>query len=175
MSDKHSQAHTGPIKNPRQLLMAVFFSFVVPVFVIIGLVKFVGSSNKTGPGNGMHELAQAQRIQKVGTVEIRENDANRPLASGEEVYKAQCAACHANGTAGAPTFADAAAWGPRLPQGFETLVQASLKGKGAMAPQGGGQFSDLEIARAVAFMGNAAGGSFEEPAAPAAEEAAPAP
>lgn len=172
MSDTHQEAHTGPIKNPRQLLIAVFFSFVIPVFVIIGLVNFVGSSNKTGPGNGMHELAQAQRLQKVGSVEIRENDANRPLASGEEVYKAQCAACHAAGTAGAPKFADAGAWGTRLGQGFTALVEAALKGKGAMAPQGGGQFSDLEITRAVAFMGNAAGGSFEEPAAP---EAAPAP
>lgn len=171
MSDTHQEAHTGPIKNPRQLLMAVFFSFVVPVFVIIGLVKFVGSSDKTGPGNGMHELAQAQRIQKVGAVEIRENDANRPLASGEEVYKAQCAACHATGMAGAPKFAEASAWGARLSQGFATLVESSLKGKGAMAPQAGGQFSDLEISRAVAFMGNAAGGTFEEPAAPAAEPA----
>ena len=173
MSENHQEAHTGPIKNPRQLLLAVFLSFVVPIFVIIGLVKFVGASDKTGPGNGMHELAKAQRIQKVGAIEIRENDANRPLASGEEVYKAQCAAYHAAGTAGAPKFSDASAWGPRLTQGFATLVESSLKGKGAMAPQGGGQFSDIEIARAVAFMANAAGGQFEEPAAPEAPAVAP--
>lgn len=42
MSATHTEeAHTGPIKNPRQLLIAVFFSFVVPVFVIIGLVQYV--------------------------------------------------------------------------------------------------------------------------------------
>jgi cytochrome c5 len=51
------------------------------------------------------------------------------------------------------------------------LVQSALKGKGAMAPQGGGDFNDTEIARAVAYMGNAAGAKFEEPAAPAAAEA----
>jgi hypothetical protein len=39
MSDNHhEEAHTGPIKTPKQLLMAGFFSFVVPIFVIIGLV-----------------------------------------------------------------------------------------------------------------------------------------
>ena len=42
----HDEAHTGPIKNPKQLLLAVFFSFVVPVFAIIGLVQYVTSDNK---------------------------------------------------------------------------------------------------------------------------------
>ena len=170
----HEEAHTGPVKNPKQLLMAVFFSFVVPVFVIIGLVQFVSSSNKTGEGVGNHDLAQAQRIQKIGSVEIR--DANRPLRAGEEVYKAQCAACHATGVSGAPKFSDAGGWGPRVAHGFEALVESALKGKGAMAPQGGGEFNDLEIARAVAYMANSAGGSFKEPEAPAAPaaEAAPA-
>lgn len=32
-----------------------------------------------------------------------------------------------------------------------------------MAPQGGGNFNDLEIARAVAYMANAAGANFPEP------------
>jgi len=111
----------------------------------------------------------AERIQKVGAVEIR--DANRPLKSGEEVYKAQCAACHATGAAGAPKFGDAGAWGARIKSGFDALVTSALKGKGAMAPQGGGDHSDVEIARAVAFMANAAGGKFDEPKAPAAAEA----
>jgi len=47
MSDStQEEAHTGPIKTPKQLLLAVFFSFVVPVFAIIGLVSFVVSENK---------------------------------------------------------------------------------------------------------------------------------
>lgn len=162
MSDNHHQeAHTGPVKNPKQLLLAVFFSFVIPVFAIIGLVMFVSSSNKTGEGVGNAEMAQAMRIQKVGHVEIR--DANRPLRGGEEVYKTQCAACHTTGVSGAPKFGEAGDWGPRLAQGFEALVQSALKGKGAMAPQGGGEFNDIEIARGVAFIANSAGGKFDEP------------
>lgn len=164
----HEEAHTGPVKNPKQLLIAVLFSFVVPVLVIIGLVQFVNSSSKTGPGVGNHDRAQAQRLQKIGSVEIR--DANRPLRGGEEVYKGQCAACHATGMSGSPKFGDAAAWGPRLAQGFEALVHSALKGKGLMGAQGGGEFNDLEIARGVAFMANAGGGKFDEPQPPAAAE-----
>jgi hypothetical protein len=39
-----------------------------------------------------------------------------------------------------------------------------------MGAQGGGDFNDTEIARAVAYMANNAGAKFEEPKAPAAEE-----
>ena len=112
----HDEAHTGPIKTPKQLLLAAFFSFVIPIFVIIGLVYYVTSANKPAAGAVDTEKATAQRIQKVGMVEIR--DANRPLKAGEEVYKAQCAACHTAGAAGAPKFADAAAWGVRIKQGL---------------------------------------------------------
>lgn len=171
MSEQHhEEAHTGPIKKPKQLLLAVLFSFVVPIFVIIGLVKFVTSSETTGPGTGNPEMAKAVRLQKVGTIEIR--DANRPLRGGEEVYKSQCAACHATGAAGAPKFQDTAAWGPRLKQGLDTLVHSALAGKGAMAAQGGGEFNDTEIARGVVYMANAAGGSFPEPKPPAGAEGA---
>ena len=164
--NQHEEAHTGPIKTPKQLLLAGFFSFVVPIFAIIGLVMYVTSADK--PAAGAVDLAKATeaRIQKVGTVEIR--DANRPLHTGEEVFKAQCSACHATGAAGSPKFGDAAAWGARLGQGFDALVHSALAGKGAMAPQGGGDFDDIEIARGVAYMANAAGGKFPIPDRPAA-------
>jgi cytochrome c5 len=164
------EVHSGPIKTPRQLLAAVFFSFVIPIFGIIGLVFYVSSAN--APGAGVDNSAEAvnQRIQKIGAVEIR--DANRPLKSGQEVYNAQCVACHAAGVAGAPKFGDVAAWAPRLATGFEALWNSSLKGKGAMGAQGGGDFGDVEIGRAVVYMTAAAGGKFAEPAVPAVATAA---
>ena len=167
--DGHDIVHTGPIKTPQQLLAAVFFSFVVPIFAIIGLVYYVTTQNVPAAGAIDSGQALAKRIQKVGAVEIR--DANRPLKSGEEVYKAQCVACHAAGAAGAPKFGDEAAWAPRLKTGFEALWNSSLKGKGAMGAQGGGDFQDVEIGRAVVYLTNAAGGKFPEPAAPAAPAA----
>ena len=145
------------------------------LMVIIGLVAYVTSANKLSPGATDDEQAIAMRLQKVGTVEIR--DANRPLREGAEVYKVQCAACHATGAAGAPKFEDVAAWGPRIKTGLEALVHSALAGKGAMAPQGGGDFNDIEIARGVVYMANSAGGKFDvpqQPAAPAADGASPA-
>jgi len=164
--DQH-EAHTGPVKTPKQMLLLSLASFIIPVFIIIGLVFYVTSANKTAPGSSDAERALAQRIQKVGSVEIR--DANRPLRAGEEVYKAQCVACHASGAAGAPKFGDAGAWGARIKQGLDTLVTSALKGKGAMGPQGGGDFADFEVGRGVAYMVNAAGGKFAEPKDPNAK------
>ena len=161
----HEEAHTGPIKTPKQLLAAVFFSFIIPIFGIIGLVYYVGLANKPAAGVDNSERAVAQRIQKIGSIEIR--DANRVLKSGEEVYKAQCLACHANGIAGSPKFGDIAAWAPRIKTGFDALWQSALKGKGAMGAQAGGEFEDLEIGRAVVYLTASAGGTFAEPAAPA--------
>ena len=168
-TEAHEEAHTGPIKTPKQLLAAVFFSFVVPIFAIIGLVYYVTSANKPAAGAVDTDKALAQRIQKIGAVEIR--DANRVLKTGEEVYKAQCVACHAAGAAGAPKFGDAGAWAPRIKTGFDALWNSALKGKGAMGAQGGGDFEDIEIGRAVVYMTAAAGGKFAEPAAPAAAAA----
>ena len=164
------EGHTGPIRTPQQLLAAVFFFFVIPVFIIIGLVLFVTSAKHPSAGADLSEQAIAQRLQKVGLVEIR--DANRALKSGEEVYKAQCTACHAAGVAGAPVTGNAAAWAPRIKTGFDALWQSALKGKGAMGAQGGGDYNDVEIGRAVVFLTNAAGAKFAEPAVPAAEAGA---
>jgi cytochrome c5 len=161
MSDQHEEGHTGPIKTPKQLLLAVFYSFVVPVFIIIGLVYFVTSANKPGAGVSNAPEAVAERLQKVGTVEIR--DANRELKSGEEVFKAQCSTCHATGAAGSPKFGDASAWGPRIKKGFDELLNSALHGKGAMGAQGGGDFDDLEVGRGVVYMANAAGAKFADP------------
>lgn len=162
----HDEAHSGPIKTPKQLLAAVFFSFVIPVFAIIGLVYYVSSASKPMAGADDGGRAVAQRIQKVGMVEIR--DANRPLRAGEEVYKAQCVACHAAGAAGAPKFGDASVWTARIATGYEALLTSALKGKGAMSAQGGGEFQDVEIGRAVVYLTASAGGKFAEPAVPAA-------
>ncbi|MGJ7510389.1 c-type cytochrome [Variovorax sp. GT1P44] len=180
------EAHTGPIKNPKQLLLAVFFSFIAPILIIAGLVSYVVSGTHpsgTAEGEGMslygvskdsRDREVAERLKKVGSIEIR--DANRPLATGEAVFKAQCVTCHGSpGIPGAPHFSDAAAWGPRIGQGFATLLEHALKGKGAMPPQGGGDFDDLEIGRAVVYMANAGGAKFPIPDRPAAGEAAAAP
>jgi len=177
------EAHTGPIKNPKQLLLAVFFSFIAPILIIAGLVSYVVSGTRPsgevqgesmslyGVSKEVRDRDIAERLKKVGSIEIR--DANRPLAAGEAVFKAQCVACHGSpGIPGAPHLNDAAAWGPRIGQGYATLLEHALKGKGAMPAQGGGDFEDTEIGRAVVYLANAGGATFPVPDRPAA--AAPA-
>ena len=68
--DDHDAPHEGPIKTPKQLIWAVLLAFVVPIIAIILLVNYVAAGKSEGAGSdGMSELAVAQRLQKVGTVE----------------------------------------------------------------------------------------------------------
>ena len=163
-----SDEHETPIKTPRQLITVVALAFVVPVLIIVLLVMFVGAGKRTGSGsNAMTAEAVEARIRPVAGFELVDANAPKVLKTAEQVYQTQCAACHAQGVAGSPKFGDLAQWEPRLSSGYEALLNAVLKGKGAMPAQSGGAASDFEIARAVVYMLNAAGGKFDEPAAPA--------
>jgi cytochrome c5 len=164
-----SHESQGPISTPQQLVAAVAAAFVVPVVIIALLVSYVSStSGKAAGSDALSAQATTERIMPVGTVEIKMVSANAGPRSGEEVYKAVCGNCHATGMMGSPKFGDNGAWAARLGQGIDKLVEHAIKGFNAMPAQGGGDVSDLEVHRAVAFMGNAAGGKFDEPAAPAA-------
>lgn len=83
---------------------------------------------------------------------------------GKEVVDAVCASCHATGAKGAPKIGDKNAWAKRSSQGLTSLSQNALKGIRQMPPHGGNpELSDLEIARAVAYMVNQSGGKWVEP------------
>lgn len=165
----HDLPHEGPIKTPKQLILAVFFAFVVPIVAIIMLAVFVTSGQKPAAGSdGLGAEAVAHRIQPVGMVEVKDSSDPGSLKTGEQVFQAQCAACHATGAAGAPKFGDEAAWAPRVKSGYEALLTSALKGKGNMPAQGGGDHTEFEIGRAVVYMANHGGGKLEEPKPPAA-------
>lgn len=164
------------IKTPRQLLTVIVLAFVVPVILIILLATYVVRSATSGEAgsDAMSEQAIGERMRPIGVVALAEAGGARALQSGEAVYTAACSACHAAGIAGAPRTGDVAAWAPRLKLGFDLLVRHAVEGFKAMPPKGGNPNLDsIEVARAVAFMGNQAGGKFKEPAA-ASAAAAPA-
>lgn len=174
--DEQEPSHEGPIRTPKQLVVAVVASFVVPVVTIVLLATFVTSASKPAAGSdGMSARAIEERIAPVARVAVKDASAVAVLKTGEEAFKGQCAACHAAGLAGAPKFGDAAAWAPRIKNGYDALLTSALKGKGAMTAQGGGALSDLEVGRALVYMANAGGANFEEPKAPVAAAAASAP
>lgn len=171
--DTHEEAHEGPIKTPKQLVLTVFASFVVPIVVIVLIANYVAFGEKPGAGSdGMGAEAVAQRLQPVGSIELRDASAPQVARTGEEIYKAVCTGCHAAGALGAPKTGDAAAWAPRIATGYEALLNSVINGKGAMAALGGGEYSDYELGRAVVYLTSQAGGNLPEPAAPAPAGAA---
>lgn len=159
--------HDTPIKTPKQLIIAVVLGFVIPVVVIVLLTRFIGAQPKPGAGSNLFTAeATAQRVAPVGTVSteapkgVAVAAAVTKVRSGEEVYKAKCVGCHAAGALGAPKFGDKAAWAPRIGQGYQALVNSSIKGKGKMGGQATGGYTEEEIAAAVKHLVNASGGSF---------------
>lgn len=168
--DKVDHEHQSPIKTPRQLITVVVLAFVVPVILIILLATYVAGSSTSGAGsNAMTPEAIADRLKPVGSVAFAAAGGSRTLQSGEAVYKLACVACHDAGLAGSPKTGDAGAWAPRLKQGFDTLVKHAVEGFKGMPPKGGNPDLDpIEVARAVAFIGNRAGAKFKEPEASAA-------
>jgi cytochrome c5 len=171
MSSSHE--HESPIKTPKQLIAVIVASFLIPIFTIVLLVKYVGSEGKTGAGSSsMTPEAVTARIKPVARVEFKDVNAPKVLKSGQDVYNGVCAGCHNVGAAGAPKNGDKADWSKRLGQGYDTLVTHAIKGIRGMPAKGGNpDLDDIEVARAVAIMGNSVGASFKEPAAPAAPAA----
>jgi cytochrome c5 len=135
--------------------------WTLPMIGAVGLMLLAGCS-KQAPSID-EQAAMAQRLQRVGSVELQVARAGGAPKTGEQAYQAQCAACHAAGALGSPKFGDKAAWAPRIGAGLAALTNSALKGKNAMPPQAGGALSDLEVSRAAAYMANAGGAKFDEP------------
>jgi cytochrome c5 len=161
------EEHSSPIKTPKQLVVVVILSFIVPVVGIILLASWVTSGTRPSAGSTtLTAEATALRIAPVARIEIVDVSAPAELRSGEAVYTLACAACHDAGVAGAYKFADQVAWAPVIATGLDSMVANVISGKGAMPARGGNPtLDDLEIARAVVYMSNAAGADFPEPSA----------
>jgi len=80
--------------------------------------------------------------------------------AGKTIYQNYCASCHAAGGAGAPKFGDAAAWGPLVQQGMDTLYNNAIHGIKEMPPKGNCQScTDEQIKQAVDFIVKNSGGA----------------
>ncbi|SOE52352.1 c-type cytochrome [Orrella dioscoreae] len=165
---QHAEEHGSLIKTPKQLVVTVVLAFIIPIAIIILLVHFVTSGVKVGAGSDtLGEEATSKRIAPVAKLELVDASAPRELKTGEQVYTSTCAACHNAGTAGAPKLGDNSAWAKYIKEGYETMLKVAITGKGAMPAKGGNPtLDDVEVARAVVYMANKSGASFEEPAAP---------
>ncbi|WP_296001944.1 c-type cytochrome [Rugamonas sp.] len=175
MSDAHNE-HESAIRTPKQLVAAVIGFFGVTVIGIILLVQFVTMERVPSQGSTSQTPEEVvARVRPVADEGFTLKDANAPkvFQTGEAVYTAVCSACHATGAIGAPKFGDAGAWGPRIAQGYATLLKHAVEGiRGMPAKGGNADLDDVEVGRALVYMTNKAGATFAEPAVPAAPAAA---
>ena len=133
--------------------MKVVLNFVAALAVAAGAAVAVAQSV---------DKEIAERIAPVGKTCMQGDEcaAAAPAASassgtrsGADVYNASCMTCHATGAAGAPKFGDAAAWGPRIDKGIDTLYTHAINGFNAMPARGlCMDCSDDEVKAAVDHM-----------------------
>lgn len=190
-----SEHHTP--KTPTsasQVVLATLGGLIAPLLAIILIIWLAasvnGGSTSDNPilkvywpqANGESQAdpaaasAVAARIKPVGELKVVDANAPRVERAGDAVYTAVCAACHSSGALGAPKYESKADWAPRIAQGYDTLIKHATEGIRQMPPRGGDpEISDIELARAIAYMANSAGAKFTAPEPAAAPAAASAP
>jgi cytochrome c5 len=174
MADSHAKMTQA---TPREIiisLLAGLFAPLLAIFLIVQLVLGIQNNHKPDVSSEAATKATLERIKPFATLVALDANAPRVEKSGQEVFDAVCTTCHTPGALGAPKYGNKGDWGPRIAQGYETLLKHAIEGIRQMPPRGGdGDLSDIEVARAVAYMADAAGAKFKAPdPAPAAAPAA---
>lgn len=147
----------------------LFIIMVVVMSVLTAIIMVLASLAASDVNAKLDERAA---IENSGAIETRiapvgsfSAETSAPVAaapvtlSGEEAYSS-CAACHAAGIAGAPAFADVAAWTDRIAKGLDALYTNAINGyqgvAGYMPPKGGNAaLSDESVKAAVDYMADA--------------------
>lgn len=102
---------------------------------------------------GANWQAGGSTAPKVAALDTNVNAAAKNAHPGLATYDKACAACHAQGVAGAPKTGDKLAWAPRIKTGINTLYNSAIKGKGTMLPKGGNPaLADAEVKAAVDYL-----------------------
>jgi len=172
-----STHHEFPKTTVKQFVLALLGGLFAPALVFFLIYKLMIGIQATQIEDSNSTAAEAsvvERIKPVAEVNLSANGGGATQQkSGAEVVQAICAACHAAGALGSPKIGDNGAWGPRIAQGYETLVKHAIEGVRMMPARGGSpDLSDFEVASAVAYMANKSGANFKAPEPPAAPEAA---
>jgi cytochrome c5 len=159
-------AHDKKFFDTFMLVLGILVGIAVILYI---LARVVASDTQVAEVQASPEMKRAinERIAPVAKVAVsgQDNSALEPPkqatatadVGGEEVFKQTCQACHGAGVAGAPKYGDAAAWGPRIAKGADTLRKHAIEGfqgqAGFMPPKGGAtNLSDKSIANAVDYM-----------------------
>jgi cytochrome c5 len=157
--------HEFPPTPVSQVVVAILGGIFAPTLVIVLIAKLFMTVDSTHAPEDPKVAATKieERIKPVAEVNVAAVETGPHVdKSGEDVVKAVCSACHAVGALGSPKIGDKSAWGPRISQGYDTLVKHAIAGLRAMPARGGNaDLTDVEVARAVAYMANQSGASFK--------------
>ena len=151
--------------TPKDFLYATLGGLFAPglaIFLIVML--FVGIQGGMGEPDAapLIDKAVRARIQPYGQSVAVDPNAPKVERTGEQVYTEVCSGCHESGALGSPKFKEKGDWGKRIGQGYDTLLAHALKGFNKMPARGGDpDLTDLEVARGIVHMTNAAGASFQ--------------
>jgi cytochrome c5 len=175
MADSHANKMTQA--TPQEVVISVLAGLLAPllaIFLIVQLVLGIQAEHQPDTTSAAAQKATLKRIKPFAHLAAVDANAPRVEKAGQEVYDAVCSSCHGTGALGAPRFDSRGDWAGRLGQGYNTLVKHATEGLRQMPPRGGDDdLSDIEVARAVAYLANSAGASFKEPEAPAPVAPAP--
>jgi cytochrome c5 len=183
MSEQHhpdaieQNLDTHPVKVAIGVLLGAI-ALVVGIILLAQLAIGAYGSRSLKGDPAMRPERVAERIAPVAKVAIDPNAPAAPAAppapapvaappaaasqqasagAGKKTFDTVCTACHTAGVAGAPKFADKAAWAPRVAQGKDKLYQSALHGKNAMPAKGGNPaLSEADVKAAVDYMVSAA-------------------
>ena len=160
-------AHDKKFFDTFLLVLGILVGIAIILYI---LARVVASDTQVAEVQASDEMRRAisDRIKPIAKVAVsgQDNSALEPPKQaaaatadlgGEEVFKQTGTACHGTGVAGAPKVGDAAAWGPRIAKGADTLHKHALEGfqgqAGFMPPKGGAtNLSDKSIMNAVDYM-----------------------
>lgn len=163
MSDHHGK----PPTTIGQFVIALLGGLLMPslvIFLIVKLVLGIQATHIADNDPASAATAVVKNIEPVGVVSLKDTSAPQASKSGEQVVNEICIACHGTGALASPKIGDAGAWGPRISQGYDTLVKNAINGIRAMPARGGSaDLSDIEVAAAVVYMANKSGASFKAP------------
>lgn len=149
-----------------RLFIIMIIVMTVMTIIIMILASFAASDvNAKLDERYQQESTQsvADRLAPIGSF-AAETVAAVPVVAqileGKTAY-ASCAACHDGGIAGAPMFANKAAWSDRITKGIDELYKNAINGyqgsAGYMPAKGGNvALDDQSVKNAVDYMVNAA-------------------
>jgi cytochrome c5 len=174
-------AFVGPAVSKQDTHFINVFSLVIGILVVVATLLFALARVVAGQTQGKEVFMDPaylasvqQRLQPMAREAVAGKD-NSALAivetkpagqagsalpvpkDGMEAFQQVCSTCHGPGIAGAPKAGDAAAWGPRIAKGKQTLYDHALHGfqgsTGVMPAKGGRtDVPDDVIRQAVDYM-----------------------